>query len=120
VKKLSFLVLAAALVLGLGGCSLFNKAPVVVVTVSTDQPWAGDSVFLDASQTTDPESDDLEFTWTIDSYEPGSTTSLDTPASPGTWFDQDMDGTYVIGLSVTDGTNTVEAEVEINVSTPSF
>jgi len=118
VKKLSFLVLAAALVLGLGGCALFNMAPVVVVTVSTDQPQPYDSVFLDASQTTDPESDDLDFHWSIITSEPGSVASLDAPNSMGTWFDQDTEGTYVIKLLVSDGTNTVEAEVEIHVSIP--
>jgi hypothetical protein len=118
VKRLALPIVAAALVLGLGGCALFNMAPVVVVTVSTDQLQPYDPVFLDASQTSDPESDDLEFHWSIIASEPGSSVSLDTPDSAGTWFDQDMEGTYVIKLLVSDGTNAVEAEIEITVSIP--
>jgi hypothetical protein len=115
VKKLAFLVLAAALVLGLGACSLFNGAPAIVVAFDGGALYDGGDVFFDASYSTDPENDDLDFSWAVVTA-PGGSATFDTPTSPSTWFGTLMQGDYEIKVTVTDGTSTVEGIISFYVS----
>ena len=115
-RKLAFLILAAALVLGLGACSLFNQAPVVVVTYYPESPSQDQTIYIDASQTADPENDDLTFTWTFIDKPVGSAATFDPAAAASTSFYADLSGNYDVRLTVSDGTNDVTAEISLYVT----
>jgi hypothetical protein len=115
-RKLALLTVVIALVLGLGSCALFNKAPFVVLVYDDYDLYDGGQVFFDASSSSDPENDDLEFAWSIVSAPGGSTAVFESPDSPGSWFRPLIEGTYTIKLTVTDGTNTVEGTTSFSVS----
>ena len=100
------------------GMSLCNKPPVVVVSYTPTDPVQSDDIYLDATQTTDTEGDTLTFTWSLPEVPPFSSTSIDDPASPTTYFYADLDGAYVLRLVVSDGTNSVQADIDISVSAP--
>jgi hypothetical protein len=112
-KRVMLLAVAAAGVLGAAGCAVLNRPPVVVVSYAPLYPSSNDDVYLDASQTTDPEGDTLTFTWSLPEVPPTSSTEIDDPDNPSTFFYADQDGDYVVGLVVSDGTNSVQADIDI-------
>jgi Flp pilus assembly protein TadD len=64
----------------------------------------GDLVILDGSNSSDPDGDQLTFNWTFTSRPFGSTVTLNDTTSMNPAFKTDIPGTYVIGLTVNDGT----------------
>jgi hypothetical protein len=115
-KKLAFLVITAALVLGLGGCALINLPPVVVISYTPTNPSESNDVFLDATNTTDSEGDTLTYTWSLPGVPDSSSSEIDDPDNPVTFFYADLGGDYDVRLVVSDGTNSVQADFEVWVS----
>lgn len=108
--------LALLAFLGLAGCALCNKPPVVIVSFAPSDPRVSDDVELDATQTADPEGDPLTFTWSLQAVPPSSSTTIDDPNAPSTYFYADLDGEYTVRLVVDDGTHTVQADFDITVA----
>jgi hypothetical protein len=99
---------------------LGNKPPVVIVSYTPTDPQESDDVYLDATQTTDPEGDALTFTWSLPEVPPASSSEIDDPDNSLTYFYADLDGDYVVRLIVSDGTNSVQADIDLWVNTPAF
>lgn len=59
-------------------------------------------VQLDGSKSTDPEADDLTYTWSFRSKPDGTTAKLDDPSAKTPKFRADLVGEYVVELVVTD------------------
>jgi hypothetical protein len=79
-----------------------------VANAGTDQTvTVGDNVYLDGTNSTDPDDDPLDFAWTMTTRPSGSSASLISATSPTPHFTADVAGTYVISLTVmdTDGTS---------------
>lgn len=62
----------------------------------------GANVVLDGSNSSDPDGDELAFSWAFDTTPSGSTAALQNAQSQTPSFTPDVDGTYVIELTVTD------------------
>jgi hypothetical protein len=119
-KRVMWMSIVAAAVLALGSCALCNKPPVVVISYTPTDPRESDDIYLDATQTTDPEGDTLTFTWSLPEVPEFSSSEIDDPDNPETYFYADLDGDYVVRLVVSDGTNSIQADVDIWVNTPAF
>ena len=117
-KRVMLPFIVATSLLAVGGCSLCNRPPVVVVSYTPTNPVQSDDIYLDATQTADPEGDTLTFTWSLPTVPPFSSTVIDDPDNPATYFYADQDGDYVLRLVVSDGTNSVQADIDISVSAP--
>ncbi len=115
-KHVMLLIIVATSLLAVGGCSLCNKPPVVVVSYTPTDPVQSDDIYLDATQTTDPEGGALTFTWSLVTVPSFSASSIDDPDNPETYFYADLAGDYVLRLVVSDGTNSVQADIDISVS----
>lgn len=63
----------------------------------------GATVYLDGSGSTDPDGDPLVYLWTITSKPGGSGATLSDSGSSHPTFVADMEGIYVVSLTVTDG-----------------
>jgi hypothetical protein len=79
-----------------------NSPPNVSVTVNTSDPVVGDTVLLDASGSTDPDGDDLSFSWTLETPD-GSDAGLSATTGVDPSFVPDTSGTYTAFLDVSDG-----------------
>lgn len=93
-----------------------------VADAGTDQAVnLGERVSLDGGASSDPEGESLTFTWSFDTQPPGSRLDDDAIASSATstpWFTPDVDGTWLLVLTVSDGTFTATDTVLISVSAP--
>jgi hypothetical protein len=83
--------------------STINSAP--VANAGPDQTiFAGNTVQLNGSGSTDVDGDPLTYSWTILSAPAGSSAQLSDPAAIKPTFLADQIGTYIIQLIVNDGT----------------
>ena len=74
----------------------------------------GSTVQLDGSGSSDADLDTLSYNWTLLSKPVGSNAMLSAPQSVNPSFVADLDGTYVIALTVNDGTiNSAEDQIMI-------
>ena len=81
---------------------------------------AGTIVFLDASASTDADSDGLSYSWSFVSKPNGSSASFDNALVVNPSFTADLDGSYVISLVVNDGfEDSVSDNVTIEAIQPS-
>jgi PKD repeat protein len=64
----------------------------------------GDLVRLDGGNSSDPDGDQLTFNWAFTSRPSGSTVTLNDTTSMNPAFKTDIPGTYIISLTVNDGT----------------
>ncbi|MEE9248458.1 MAG: PKD domain-containing protein [Dehalococcoidia bacterium] len=93
-----------------------NEAP--TAHAGEDQAvTTGDTVQLDGSGSSDPENDDLTYSWTLTVPEGSTNATLSDANTVNPTFVPDVDGTYVATLVVNDGTSdsapdTVEIAVE--------
>ncbi len=80
-----------------------NSAP--VAEAGQDQSvFAGDTVTLDGSESSDVDGDLLTFSWSFTSVPDESAATLSDPTAVMPTFDVDLPGTYVVQLMVNDGT----------------
>ena len=76
-----------------------------VANAGPDQTVAvGQTVTLDGTGSSDPESSALTYSWTFVSVPSGSTATLTNPTTVNPTFVPDVAGAYVVGLVVNDGT----------------
>ncbi len=117
------LVLLSALVgslLVLTGCDavdtateVTNEAPTAEATVASSQPFnVNDPVQLDGSGSSDPDNDELNYEWTLDTPS-GSNASLEGPNTVDPTFIPDVGGTYTASLEVSDGEDTDTDDVTV-------
>lgn len=93
---------------------IISTAPMAIASVDKSVVDVGDTVFLDGSNSSDPDGDPLVFNWTFTSIPSGSTAVLDDPTSVFPTFTADVAGNYVVCLSVNDGTvNSAPDEITI-------
>lgn len=110
---------ASADVLEEAGCN--NLAPVAVFD-GTQSVRPSIAVNLDGSGSFDPEGRALTYQWSIESKPDGATVSIQNPtAVTATLISGDLEGAYVIRLSVTDDfsvTTSVDQTVTVDKSLP--
>ena len=84
-----------------------NNAPTASAGANTTSAIVGDTVRLDASGSSDPDSDELKFNWTLDRPS-GSNTTLSSPTAVNPWFVPDTATTsnedYSAEVTVTEDT----------------
>jgi len=110
-----------------GGSSGKNTATnivtntVPVANAGNDQSVAtGSQVSLDGSNSSDADGDSLSYSWTLSSIPTGSSASLNNATTVSPDFTTDIDGSYVVTLTVNDGTtNSTADSVTITSSTAS-
>lgn len=96
-----------------------NSPPNASVTANNQRPAVGDSVRLDASESSDPDGDELTFSWTLETPD-GSNATLSAQAAVDPQFIPDTSGNYTARLIVDDGssTDTDEASVTAEEDVP--
>ena len=82
--------------------STINAAP-VAESGPNQSVLVGESVFLDGSQSSDPDNDNLSFSWSFATKPVGSNANLDDATLPTPTFTADLAGLYTLNLIVNDG-----------------
>ncbi|UCC55832.1 MAG: CHRD domain-containing protein [Gammaproteobacteria bacterium] len=96
-----------------------NQPPVAAITVDPDTSVAPDTlVTLDGSGSSDPDNgpSPLSYSWTL-TVPAGSMATLSDPAAVSPTFTADVEGSYLVSLTVNDGLAEDTAEVTVTVST---
>ncbi|MBI2876791.1 MAG: PASTA domain-containing protein, partial [Candidatus Tectomicrobia bacterium] len=79
----------------------------------------GSLVALDGRGSSDPDGNPLTYHWQFFSRPAGSQAALDDPSSPTPSFTADLDGEYILQLTVNDGRdNSIPDDVWVKASTP--
>ena len=92
-----------------------NNTPVANAG-SDQQVEFGSTVTVDASASTDADGDSLSYTWAISSSPNGSSVALANAQQVSVSFNPDLAGTYVLTVSVSDGTDSSSDGVSITVN----
>lgn len=103
-----------------------SNASTVIISTSNSAPIAnagssssvtvGTPVTLNGSESSDADNDTLTYTWVLISAPVGSNATLSDPNSPSPTFTPNVTGTYIAGLTVSDGyVNSTQATVQILV-----
>lgn len=110
----SLLAISAIVLSGCGGDSneaddtqlptTENSAPVASAGID-QRVIPAEVVTLDASGSSDADGDALSYQWTFISLPDGSVAALSGASSPTPSFGADIDGSYVVALTVSDGTD---------------
>jgi hypothetical protein len=79
-----------------------NQSPTASATVSSSMVDVGTQVVLDGSSSSDPDGDDLTFSWTLNAPS-GSNAQLSNPSAEQPTFTPDVEGSYTATLEVSDG-----------------
>ena len=95
---------------------VLNLSPVAVI-IAPDMVGLNEEVTLNGAGSTDPEGESLTFTWTFISVPAGSSATINNVNQATATFTTDVEGSYVVNLSVSDGTNTSSDQVTILAST---
>ncbi len=121
-KQTTLAATTALLMLLLGGCGTDSSTQIVYKTVN-QAPLAdagagqlvltGSAVTLDGSGSIDVEASPLAYSWSIASAPAGSSASLSDATIVNPQFTPDLNGEYVVSLTVNDGT---EDSAEQNVT----
>ncbi len=130
-KLLCLVLLAGQFIIGCGGTSnnsenadnndggTINNAPVANAG-SGQNVSTGSQVSLDASNSSDADGDSLTYSWSFSSIPSGSSVALANASVISTTFTPDVDGNYIISLTVNDGTTNSNSDtVTIVASTSS-
>jgi len=90
-----------------------NQAPTAEATVVTDTPVdIGTEVTLDASESSDPDGDDLTYSWSLQAPD-GSNAALSDASVEQPTFTADVAGDYTATLEVSDGTDSDTDDVTV-------
>lgn len=112
-KKIAFVYLLSILVtlLTISGCggdkTIINQAPGVPPVANAGHPQSlpvGSVVQLDGTKSTDANGDLLTFSWKMEVWPVGSGATLDYSTEPKASFLADVEGIYILSLTVNDGT----------------
>ena len=112
-RKIAVVGLLGLGILLVGCCALFNKPPIAEFTFVPAYPYAGESVFFDASASHDPEGKGLTYSWDFGDGNRGEGKTV-------THIFAD-DGTYAVTLTVKDkfgATDSVTKIVEVRNPPP--
>jgi len=91
-----------------------NSPPNASVTANVTDPVVGDTVTLDASESSDPDGDKLTFGWTLETPD-GSNTALSAQTAVDPQFIPDTSGDYTARLEVDDGSLTGSDDLSLGV-----
>ncbi len=95
-----------------------NRAPTADAGPDTNAQ-VGDSVELDGSGSSDPDHDELTYTWKFDKRPSGSKAALESAESDNPTFVADVAGSYVVKLTVNDGDADSDPDtVSVSVKSP--
>ena len=83
--------------------STTTNSPPTADAGSDQSVTTGNTVSLDGSLSSDPDGDSLTYAWVFTSIPEGSGVSLSDATSAAPTFVADVDGTYVLDLTVSDG-----------------
>ena len=83
--------------------STLNLAPIAVANAAQLAVLVNDFVFLDGSDSSDPNGDALSYAWILSSQPAGSSAFVDAPNTVDPTFVADLPGTYQLSLVVSDG-----------------
>jgi hypothetical protein len=112
-KWLTGIILVTVIALLFGGCSLFNRPPVIsslaILTEGEINPGSLVSIKCIA---TDPDEDNLSYSWTADA---GSFTDSGADVN---WIAPDESGNYTIRAEVSDGHDTATDQIVVWVAIP--
>jgi hypothetical protein len=109
-----FLILTACDMFGGDNNDDDNSPPNASVTANTTDPVVGDTVTLDASESSDPDGDKLTFSWTLETPD-GSNTALSAQTAVDPQFIPDKSGNYTARLEVDDGSLTGSDDLSLGV-----
>ncbi len=87
-----------------------NQAPMANITTAATTVIAGSTVQLDGTASSDPENNDLIYSWKLLIKPPLSAATLSTPSPSMPSFFAEREGTYVVELQVSDGDQISEPE----------
>lgn len=91
-----------------------NRPPVADAGVDQDGR-VGQPVFLDGSRSADPDRDALHYAWTFINVPTGSAAALQAADTPSASFTPDVEGAYVLELTVDDTMAQASNRVTVNV-----
>lgn len=92
-----------------------TNPPVAVVDRSNVTTLAGNAVTASAALSYDEDGDKLSYSWALDAHPAGSSATIAAPSSAALSFTPDVAGTYVASVTVSDGTRSSIAYVNLRV-----
>lgn len=92
-----------------------TSAPVAVIDRSNATTLAGNPVTASAALSYDEDGDKLSYSWALDAHPAGSSATIASPTSAALSFTPDVAGTYVASVTVSDGTRSSIAYVNLRV-----
>lgn len=96
-----------------------NQSPTAHIAPISGIKLVGQSVSLDGTGSTDPESASLTFQWSIVGRPESSRAALGNPTASVASIEPDLAGTYALQLVVSDGvSNSAPETIEVRVGTP--
>lgn len=93
----------------------FNVPPAAII-IAPDMAGLNEEVTLNGSGSTDPEGEALTFAWAFISVPAGSSATINNANQATASFTTDLEGSYIVSLTVSDGTDTATDQVTVIAS----
>ncbi|MEL6557530.1 MAG: PKD domain-containing protein [Bacteroidota bacterium] len=93
----------------------FNLPPAAII-IAEDMAGLNEEVTLNGTSSTDPEGETLTFAWAFISVPTGSAASISNANQATASFTTDLEGSYIVSLTVSDGTDTATDQVTVIAS----